>query len=77
LRTHNIEPRQLLYVYSFVGELFLLRQIVEIFITFVCGAAVVAACAVRRVYKLRSYDAIRKLNARSTARRRSTAFDVR
>jgi hypothetical protein len=48
----------------------------EFFITVICGIAVVAACIVRRMYKLSGYDAICKLNTRSTARRRSPPLDV-
>ncbi|HYD82341.1 MAG TPA: hypothetical protein VEC06_21265 [Paucimonas sp.] len=55
---------------------FLIEFIVEIFVSLLGGAAIVAVCIARRIHKLRSYDAIRRLNARSSARRRSTALDV-
>jgi len=42
---------------------------VEIFLTITCGVAAVVYCAIHRSRRLRDYDAIRKLNARSSARR--------
>jgi len=49
---------------------------VEIFVSVVCGVAVIAACAVRRARKLRSYDAIRKISEHSIAKRRTPISDV-
>lgn len=68
LPTKNIELRQSPPVYRF-SRFSLVEFIVEIFVSIVCGVVAVAACGIRRARKLRTFDAIRKLNARSDNRR--------